>query len=307
MTFLFRSFRHHYKKLTAVFRLAVWLCLFAALPACEKDISSSVTIDTEPQLVVSAFISPQDSVLQVKVSQSRPVIGIYPTGEEAEITNATVKLSQGGRTITFTYSATPGRWIYEADPTSLPILPGQTYTLVVTTPDGHQVTAACTVPTVEGVTISDLKLSARKATMSDGHEYDEHTFSYKWQDAPGVENFYQTLTEKESKDPQTNNLVRYQLYNNDDLFTDERKDGQTFAASERYQVFPGQPNPKPYNLHVCLAVTDRAYYLYHQSIKKQQETNGNPFAEPVLIYSNVTGGIGIFSAYNQIKATLKVE
>jgi hypothetical protein len=42
-------------------------------------------------------------------------------------------------------------------------------------------------------------------------------------------------------------------------------------------------------------------------VEQHQDANGNPFAEPVLVYTNVTGGLGVFAAYNQLKATLRVN
>jgi hypothetical protein len=307
MKFYFRASDLKFAQFPAVFRLVVYLCLLATLPACEKDITKTVTIDTKPQLVVSAFISPQDTVLQVKVSRTQSVVGKHYSSEELAVQNATVKLSQGGKTILLTYKPRAGGGTYEAAPAALPIRAGQTYTLAVSTPDGHQVTATSTVPVTEGIVISDLNLVVKRTSQSGGQDYDEHTFTYKWKDAAGVENYYQTLVEKQTKDTRSNGWVHFQVYNNNDLFTDDRRDGQLLASSAKYTVYLGQTEPKPFFLHVYLAVTDRAYYLYHQSVKRQQETDGNPFAEPVLVYSNVKGGLGIFSAYNQLKGTLKVE
>lgn len=289
-------------KLLPVFRLAGWLGLLAVLPACEKDITDKVNIDLKPQLVVSAFISPQDTVLRVKVSQSEPIIGTYPVNQDRTVTNATVQLTQGDQAITFTYNA--NLRVYEADPATLPVLAGQTYTLLVTTPDGYRATATSTVPTTDGVVISGLKHAVRRVSQSDGYEYDEHTFSYQWQDAPGRENFYHAFAERETYYPQENYTRWEQLYDGENYFTDDRRDGQLLAVAVD---FSDQPNPEPFFLHVYVAVTDRDYYLYHQSVEKQQQTEDNPFAEPVLIYTNVTGGLGIFAAYNQVKAVLRVE
>ena len=292
-------------RFSSVFRRAGWLSLLAILPACEKDITDKVNIDLKPQLVVSAFISPQDTVLRVKVSQSEPVIGTYPVNQDPAVSNATVQLAQGDRTVRFAYN--PNFRVYEADPAALPILPGQTYALTVTTPNGYAVAATSTVPDTAGIRISGLKHTVRRVTQSDGYAYDEHTFSYQWQDAPGRENFYHVFAEREFRDPQQGNTYWQVLYNEKNYFTDDRQDGQLLAAAVDYQTFESQPNPEPHFLHVYVAVTDRDYYLYHQSVEKQQQTEDNPFAEPVLIYTNVTGGLGVFAAYNQVKATLRVE
>ena len=44
-----------------------------------------------------------------------------------------------------------------------------------------------------------------------------------------------------------------------------------------------------------LFTTDRAYYEYHKSLYNYQRNNS--FTDPVKLYSNVSGGLGIFGAY----------
>lgn len=54
-----------------------------------------------------------------------------------------------------------------------------------------------------------------------------------------------------------------------------------------------------------LARISEARYRYHKSYKKAQEADGNPFAEPVNVYSNVKNGHGIFSISNPANVELK--
>ena len=90
-------------------------------------------------------------------------------------------------------------------------------------------------------------------------------------------------------------------------FTDENKDGLVFSSSRTFQFWSDPQTRKLTALHLYLAVTDRAYYLYHESLQQHRYAQDNPFAEPVLVYHNVTGGLGVFAAYNQIQATYQVE
>ncbi|WP_082214568.1 DUF4249 family protein [Dyadobacter psychrophilus] len=48
--------------------------------------------------------------------------------------------------------------------------------------------------------------------------------------------------------------------------------------------------------------TDFHYYHFHHSINMQDD---NPFAEPARVYTNFTGGIGVFAAYNQTQQIIK--
>jgi hypothetical protein len=293
-----------FSKSYSYLRLLILLLPALTFQACEKDITDTVRINTRPDLVVTSFISPQDTALEVRVSKSRPVVGKVITAEASGVKDATVRLSRGSQSILLTYD--PERRLYRVKATLLPVLAGQTYALQVTTPDNYAVSGNCTVPATEGVTISGLGHEVRKKAWWDGQQYHEHVFSFKWQDAPGRENYYHYVAEKEY----TQNNLRYRdvLYGEDKtLLSDEKKDGGVFSGSCTYSIMPGQPDPRPADLNLFLAVTDRAYYLYHQSLQQHQDSNGNPFAEPVLVYTNVTGGLGVFAAYNQLKATYRLN
>jgi hypothetical protein len=295
-----------YMKRFPYLRLLAFLLPAFSLQSCEEDITDSVHINTKADLVVTAFISPQDTAFEVRVSKSRPVVGRLLTEEEARVKDATVRLSRGSQRVLLTYDQE--RRLYRAKTSLLPVLAGQTYTLQVTTPDQYAVSGSCTVPATEAIVVSNLQHTTRKERWFDTEEIDKHIFSFKWQDAPGRENYYHVFAEREIVDPQTQAKVRYALHGDEkQLFSDERKDGLLFSGSRSYNIFPNQPDPRPADLHLYLAVTDRPYYLYHQSIGQHQDANGNPFAEPVLVYSNVTGGLGVFAAYNQIKATLRIN
>lgn len=46
-----------------------------------------------------------------------------------------------------------------------------------------------------------------------------------------------------------------------------------------------------------LRTVSKDYYLYHKTVSKQQQVSSDPFAEPIIIYNNIEGGYGTFSAY----------
>jgi hypothetical protein len=284
------------------------LALLAALSfqACETDITDSVRINTKPELVVTAFISPQDTAFEVRVVQTSPVVGKLITGDAARVQNATVRILRGSESVLLTYD--PKRHVYWAYTTGLPVVAGQTYSLQVSAPGFQEVTGSCTVPVTDGVALTDLRHEVRQKSWPGGQPYQEHDFSFKWQDAPGRENYYHPVVERVQQDPHTHRWHPYLLTDESKpYYSDEKNDGLVFSASRSYTEWPGPQTPLRTDLHVYLAVTDRAYYLYHQSLRQFQDTDGNPFAEPVLIYSNVSGGLGVFAAYNQLKATYRVE
>jgi hypothetical protein len=49
-------------------------------------------------------------------------------------------------------------------------------------------------------------------------------------------------------------------------------------------------------LKIYLLNTDKAYYDYQKSLEKYN-SGEDPFTEPSPVYSNISGGLGIFAAY----------
>lgn len=60
-------------------------------------------------------------------------------------------------------------------------------------------------------------------------------------------------------------------------------------------------------LTISLLHTDETYYRYHDAISRQQDAGDNPFAEPVQIPTNISGGLGCFSGYNRSVVVMRVK
>ena len=59
-----------------------------------------------------------------------------------------------------------------------------------------------------------------------------------------------------------------------------------------------------FGLEVQLISLDRSAYLYDQSLKLQQSTEGNPFAEPAPVFNNIENGYGIFGSVAVARDTI---
>jgi|GEM_PF-1773745 len=57
----------------------------------------------------------------------------------------------------------------------------------------------------------------------------------------------------------------------------------------------GMPDPEAFV--VWLGTLSEDYVRYQQTLALQQQSEGDPFAEPIRIYSNVVGGAGAFGGY----------
>ena len=83
----------------------------------------------------------------------------------------------------------------------------------------------------------------------------------------------------------------------DQSLQDRLLNGQAFVVGTSYRFFPGD------TVTATLFHTDAAYYRFRQSVRDARGANGNPFAQPSAIYSNVQGGIGIFTVLSRTTAT----
>ncbi|MFD2515032.1 DUF4249 domain-containing protein [Pontibacter locisalis] len=286
------------------FLLAGLALIAVTLQGCEKDVAN-FDMSTTPMLVVTSFISPQDTALAVELRRTQPAIGKQSSYEELKVTDATVTISDGSQTVNLTYHTAHDK--YFTSKNSLPVVAGKSYFLKVTTPSGDKAEAVCTVPLLTGIRVTELNYNVTPM-VNYGYPMNLHKISFKWQDAPGVENYYHLVSYRTYKytygyPPVIETQHEAAYTDNSKIFIGDAKQDGNILHSPEFTITSGDPDhaPKPINVVAVLAVTDRAYYQYHQTVLSQENDGGNPFAEPRQIYSNVQGGLGVFAAYNQIK------
>ena len=51
----------------------------------------------------------------------------------------------------------------------------------------------------------------------------------------------------------------------------------------------------------------RDFYLYNRSLQQSAGTGGNPFADPVLIHTNIQGGFGCFGSFYRTRRILGLQ
>lgn len=283
------------------------------LTGCESDVDNIDSFESKSKLVVVSYISPQDTMLVVRVQKTQPALGQQLTEEQRKVKDATVTISDGASVVALAYNAANNQ--YEADARTWPIAAGKTYRLKVVAPVGTA-EATCTVPLTEGIAITEATAPYTLIEDYYGQSVRKYTITFKWQDAPGVTNFYRTLAFKEYTLTDHNGEKRvykeglYGSYDNDDrqIQNDENYQGGIMTSEPLvYHDYSSESIEKPYYINCVLVVSDKNYFLYHRALNKQEESNGNPFAEPALMYSNVKGGLGVFGGYNQLLARITVE
>lgn len=270
--------------------------------ACEKEVTNIKLPQDTSKLVVNAFISPQDTVLRANVSKTLPAIGKVKLSSN-NLTDAIVTISNEEKSVTLMYHEADR--YYSANSKDFPILPGKTYFLKVSHPSFPQVGATCTVPVTQNNTLEVAIDSAN--SRYDG--YKEYFMLMKWQDTPSEMNYYRVFAETLAYQDSAYQYYQPLYFDANDLYSDIRLDGANFSSPKApiwmNLISPGVQTKNTLFAH--LLNTDEPYFRYHQSLRNYSNTDGNPFAEPVLIYSNVTGGLGVFAAYNRTTVQIKLN
>jgi uncharacterized protein (DUF1919 family) len=89
-----------------------------------------------------------------------------------------------------------------------------------------------------------------------------------------------------------------------EFFNDEKQDGKRIYANS-LTVFEPERSDSSFLVFYLLS-TDKDYYTYHQSLNKYSGGE-DPFTETSPVYSNVSGGLGIFAAYTIDSITLRIK
>lgn len=305
----------------------------ALLTACgslRTEVDPADLLGEPEKLVVYGYISPQDTVLSVKVGRSKPVLGDAAEALPFNIVDATVTLSNGSQSVRLLH--VDREQIYKAKATALPIRAGQTYTLTVSTPDGRRVTARATVP--KAIPIQAIRLDS--TVQQTGTEWQKlYLMTFSWPDPTGEANFYRYggtfdwsagANPVNGQSPPVNPTLRSINFQRQgttgNLLADGAQNGEVLSslsseaiasvavkasvsdpraqlAAIRFgKVYPGA------RITAQLMHIEKAYYQYANAVMSQRRNRDNPFAEPVLIPSNVEGGLGCFAGYNRTERVL---
>lgn len=270
------------------------------LSSCEQMITEIEAPPSEAKLVVYSVISPQDSVIEVKVHKSNPLFSevFYQWDEDKfpPLINATVLLSGEGQSVTIPYNT--DYKTYRIDKSAINIMENGFYELKVMAPDFAQVTAECTVP---GQTPPDIEITGSGLTEESGME--EWYFEFRFKDLPEIGHYYLITAGTIHQDQYMGEEAQTYVYSTgfkqgNSLVSDKSNDGGYF----NYRTYPlSLYYVEEDNIWISLSLIDENYYKYSQSVYDFQ--NENPFSEPTPVYSNIKGGLGVFAGINsKIKA-----
>ena len=271
------------KNIYKTIALLVVLFLFS----CEKDATIPVP-KSEPQLVVSNFLSTNEDTTALRLWWSAPIY--YSPQEKLEpIDKANVELKHNNTSYKLKYE----EQFYAYLSTVPKFKSGDNIQLLITTSD-KTIKSSCTIPQEP---LYDIKIG--KA------EYIEDETSWY---------YYKYEVSFTSKNTSKNNRYRLVL-TEADTFNEHRKERNIISKSGFFfELKNGEEHKIELKLYrevtfdkinAYIINCDENYYLYHKSISLSQE--GDIFTEPTIVYSNIEGGLGGFGAYNMVKETIIVK
>lgn len=280
-------------------KLLPLLLLLVATTACRETVISTADINIPVKLVVGCFINPQDDTLYATVTLSKPLY--KPNNNEFEfeiVNNATVQISDGSSSTNFTFNSDLRQYILPR--AGFNIVAGTTYSLTVSTPDGKRATASTTVPSVQ-----NFNFSFSVTPQAPLDEFDKRALvDARWQGVAGPDRFYRFNYGVKT----TNEFFEYEYWPNDgswngaQFFNDAQQQNRTYRFRETiYLGWGGDPgNETTTTVTGLLQELDVHSFRYFSSLAAQLNTVGG-FSEPVVVYSNVEGGLGCFGSSFQYK------
>lgn len=280
----------------------IFLLLLAT--ACELVVPIELP-DQEPKLVINGFLE-ADSSATVFLSRS---YGMYEEFDIDPVSGGQVTLRENqGSALPFVQDNLDS---LRFDLSGITIQPGNTYTVEATAPGFETVRGVTTVP--QRMTFDKVEVDTGARRDRDSTLFDVWTLHLN--DLPGEDNFYflrvyidtdieNYLVCFETLDPA---LADLDVLNNgtdvaylcEGRFSDVIFDGTTYQLQLFTEAFyRQQPNIA---LEFELLHLDRAAYNYLLSSDRQYDTEGNPFAEPAIVFNNIENGFGIIGSVSSSK------
>ncbi len=273
--------KHSYTLLLSVAMLLVSL-------GCnlEKEVQIELP-DYERELVVECYLE-VGKPFRLLVTES---IGFFEDVDTPIVTGAKVVISHDGIHDTLMaggYFEPLGFKVFNFGSTKIVPQDYDTeYELLLTHPDGRVVVGKAKV--MKPVEMGSLRLSYNADSMA--------SLTMSWPDYAGEPNYYRLSLHKGT------------VFNGDldnsplefDFTLDDRiGDGQNFTIGTLFDFKSGD------TLISTVYHISEGYWRYINSLSDAASSNGNPFAQPGVIHSTVSGGLGVFTGYDYDRDTIIV-
>lgn len=260
---------------------------------CETDANVIVPAG-ERKLVVGGFLSPSENEHQISLSQTDP---LFSTDTSISLANVKLTISSDSSSYSPSYDFNSGTFQFNNN--QFKIENDKNYHLKIVTEDGKMVESDMRTLSNQMPLVTDLKLNID--TVYTDFMYPELQYSLKisWNDLIGEQNYYRLIANRLLKDFDSNDTIVEPLnyFNEYELKDDKGKDGQVLTANFKY-IESGAMN-SPIGFEIILMKVDVNYYNYYKTLNNYAD--GDPFAEPVILFSNIQNGLGVFCNFQTEK------
>lgn len=270
------------------------------MPGCETEVRDINLPEFRQKLVVTGFLSPGDSVSLINVTSNSSLYGDLSVMES--VGNLTGYIDDGSGEVmldTFSTGLTFDRNMgLKLDHKKMQINPGGSYRLIVMNDAGLRAEAITRVPPERTFSI-EVDTTSIMASDPFSPEKRRIILRIAFSDIAGEENFYRVIAKGYGyhtpiENSQTFRFTRTIVVDKE-FFTDKGIDGTgIIRLSEASMKYFYEVDSSFVVVH--LYHTEKPYYLYHKSLRDYDDGKG-PFAEPTPVYSNVEGGLGVFTSY----------
>jgi hypothetical protein len=104
-----------------------------------------------------------------------------------------------------------------------------------------------------------------------------------------------------------NSPLNAELINNIIFLTDETFDGKAKSIVFDWSYFSVVEDSSRVSFELEVYSLTKDYYDYLVSYNYFLENQGNPFADPVQVYSNIKGGFGVFAGYSLAAKVIRLK
>ena len=290
-------------------RLLFLLSISLAYISCEKVIPFDGDVNT-PKLVINSVFQ-SDSTFKVHVSSSRSVID---TASFKNIDDAIVTIKDRNENIIETLNHVEnGFYKGQTFPQE-----NQTYILEVNHPNYANITASDSLPSpiiinsVDTSTIID-PINGNRLQISMNFDDPENTQNYYLIETYSV-NEYLVIKNSDTTEYELDTTKQFMVLTDEvfqnggspwreqGLFNDLLFNGQnkTLELEIPNDSWSGSEDGYDWSyqtltLRLYLHNITLSYYYYRTSLELFQNASGNPFAQPVQVFSNVENGFGVFA------------
>ncbi|MEM7655462.1 MAG: DUF4249 family protein [Bacteroidota bacterium] len=283
------------------------LVLCCGLFSCQQFVE--LDISTDPQMGITCFLSPDDSLATVSIYATQRVGQPIPSDpNEQVVADAKVRIRK---------LATDDSLILAFDPTSLTYLApvfadffeaGATYLLEVSHPDFPDAIGSCRLPEAPQGLVVELD------SVGEGFLKD-YFVQLSWTAPPEDSTYFRVIGRvggpRRVSDPYP---IRWEgdLPDMDYLLLPIAQEGQLQSPLGNLQALDREisgrvAGPLPGDsLTIDLLQVSKSYYHFQSDLRNARGSDPT-VSEPYLIYSNLEGAIGVFAMYQRVRQQIRIR